>query len=377
MSVVKRYSRIVFVFVLVYLFLLSIKFIGDGAKLLGADFAHRLISTTSDPFIGLFIGIFVTALVQSSSCTTSLVVALVGGGVLELACAIPIIMGANIGTTITNTLVSLGHISWRHEFRRAVAAATVHDFFNILTVVILFPLELKFRYLTRVALFLQRAFVNVGGVRFTSPFKIILSPAVTFVKYILSQVFSLSHKSSGIFIVIIGLVCLIVSLVLLVKNLRKLFIGKAEIMLDKYIFRNDLFALCIGVIITAIAQSSSLTISIMVPLAGAGVLTLRRIFPYTLGANLGTTITALLASLAIVGEARSAALAAALAHLFFNLTGIAIFYPINRVRNIPIYLAEALAYQCSKRRYFAFIYVLVVFVFIPLAIIIVRRFVGR
>jgi len=373
MRMFKKYYKIGLIFVLIYLFLLSIKLIGTGTELLGGDFAQKLIATTSDPFVGLFIGILVTAIIQSSSATTSLVVALVGGGALELSYAIPIIMGANIGTTITNTLVSLGHISWRQEFKRAISAATVHDFFNLLTVVILFPLELKFRYLTNIALFLERGFENVGGVKFTSPVKIILSPVVDFLKYLLFGKFSLDNKTGGIVLIILGVLCLIVSLILLVKNLKKLFMDKAELLLDKYIFRNDFFALCIGVLITTIAQSSSLTISIMVPLAGAGVLTLRRIFPYTMGANVGTTITALLASLAVVGEARSAALAVALAHLCFNLSGIAIFYPIRRIRNIPIYLAEALADYCSKRRYSVFIYILIVFFVIPLTIIILRK----
>lgn len=373
----KRYLRIVLIFILIYLFLLSVRLIGKGASLLGEDFARRLIATTSDPFVGLFIGILVTALVQSSSLTTSLVVALIGGGVLQLNYAIPIIMGANIGTTITNTIVSLGHISWRREFRRAFSAATVHDFFNILVVLLLFPLELRFKYLTRIALFCQRIFENIGGIKFVSPIKVILSPIVKFLENLFLHTFSLNSKLSGVILITIGLCFLFLALLFLVKNLKKLFIGRAEILFDKYIFRNDFCALCMGILITATAQSSSLTISIMVPLAGAGILTLERIFPYTMGANIGTTITALLASLAIAGEARSAALAAALAHLFFNLTGIAIFYPFRSARKIPIFLAKNLAYQCSKRRYFAFIYVLVIFILIPLSVILLRKFVWR
>ena len=286
----RRFFRIVLVFVLVYFFLLSIQLIGKGASLLGKDFACNLISTTSDPFVGLFIGILVTALVQSSSLTTSLVVALIGGGVLDLPNAIPIIMGANIGTTVTNTLVALGHISWRQEFRRAFAAGTMHDFFNILTVLILFPLELQFRYLTRIALFLERFFENMGGIKFVSPIKVALSPAVTFLKYLFFEILSLTPKAGGALLITTGLCCLFVSLIFLVRLLRNLFIGKAEALLDKYIFRNDFFAMFIGFFITVIAQSSSLTISVMVPLAGAGVLSATRIFPYTLGANVGTTL---------------------------------------------------------------------------------------
>jgi sodium-dependent phosphate cotransporter len=371
----KKNLQVVSVFVLVYFFLLSIRLIGKGASLLGEDFARSLISTTSDPFVGLFIGILATALVQSSSLTTSLVVALIGGGVLSLPNAIPIIMGANIGTTVTNTLVALGHISWRQEFRRAFSAGTMHDFFNILTVLILFPLELQFRFLTRLALFLERFFESMGGIKFTSPLKVILSPAVSLLNHLFFEVLSLTPKLGGMFMILSGLCCLFVSLIFLVRLLRNLLIGKAEVLLDRYIFRNDLFAMFIGFFITVIAQSSSLTISVMVPLAGAGVLTSARIFPYTLGANVGTTFTALLASLAIAGSGRSTAVAAALAHLCFNLTGIAIFYPVKRIRNIPIYLSEKLAYVCSRRRRLAFLYVIGVFIILPLSIIFLRRYI--
>ncbi|MBN2119650.1 MAG: Na/Pi symporter [Candidatus Omnitrophica bacterium] len=369
----REYFRIALIFVLVYFFLLSIQLIGKGAGFLGEDFARKLICTTSDPFVGLFIGILVTALVQSSSLTTSLVVALVGGGVLSLPNAIPIIMGANIGTTVTNTLVALGHISWRQEFRRAFAAGTMHDFFNILTVIMLFPLELKFRYLTRLALFLERFFEDIGGIKFTSPLKLVLSPIVKALEHLFFQTLSLAPKAGGLLMIISGCLFLFASLIFLVRLLRKLFIGKAEILLDRYIFRNDLFAMGIGFFITVLAQSSSLTISVMVPLAGAGVLSLSRIFPYTMGANVGTTFTALLASLAIVGEGRSAALAAALAHFCFNLTGIVIFYPIKSIRNIPINLSRRLAHICAKRRYFAFIYVFTVFILLPLTVIFLKR----
>ncbi|MFC1514757.1 Na/Pi symporter [Candidatus Omnitrophota bacterium] len=373
MEAFRKYLRFASAFALIYLFLLSIQLIGKGASLLGEDFARKLIATTSDPFVGLFIGILVTAVVQSSSLTTSLVVALIGGGALSLSNAIPIIMGANIGTTVTNTIVAMGHITWRQEFKRAFTAGTMHDFFNILTVLLLFPLELQFRFLTRLALYLEGFFENIGGVTFASPIKAMLSPAVTGLKHLFFESMSLSPKTGGVLMVVAGLLCLFISLLFLVRILRKLFIGKAEALLDKYIFRNDFFAMVIGFFITVIAQSSSLTISVMVPLAGAGVLSPVRIFPYTMGANVGTTFTALLASLAIAGPGRSAALAAALAHLCFNLSGIVIFYPIKRIRNIPIYLAERLSDICSKKRRLAFVYVFTVFIIIPLVIIFLRK----
>ena len=102
--------RLTLLLLLLYIFFVSISLMGASFKFFGKGFAEQLLSTTSNPFVGLLIGVLATSLVQSSSTTTSMVVALVAGGALDVAGAIPIIMGANIGTSVTNTLVSVGHI---------------------------------------------------------------------------------------------------------------------------------------------------------------------------------------------------------------------------------------------------------------------------
>ncbi|GAF93878.1 unnamed protein product, partial [marine sediment metagenome] len=164
--------------VLIYLFLLGIKLLGHSFKLFGQDFAESLIRATSNPFAGLIIGVVATSLIQSSSTTTSIVVGLVAAGGLSLANAIPIIMGANIGTTITNTLVSLGHVRRRIEFRRAFAASVVHDFFNICAVLVLFPLELKFHFIAKAAAHLEKGFSGAGGLELLNPLKIVIDPVI-------------------------------------------------------------------------------------------------------------------------------------------------------------------------------------------------------
>ena len=136
--------RILSVFLLLYFFLASIKLFGSSFKLFGSGFAEGLVNAYSNPFLGLFTGILATSLVQSSSTVTSLIVGLAGAGFLPIEYAIPMIMGANMGTTITNTLVSLTFVTRKEDFRRAFAAATVHDFFNLSAIVVLFPLEIIF-----------------------------------------------------------------------------------------------------------------------------------------------------------------------------------------------------------------------------------------
>src|SRR5690606_15224988 len=119
---------------------------------MGADFQEGLLRSVSHPISGLCAGLLATALVQSSSVTTATIVGMVGAGTLPFPLAVPMIMGANIGTTITSTLAALGSIRRAAEFRKAFAAATMHDFFNLISVAILLPLELATGVLSRAAL---------------------------------------------------------------------------------------------------------------------------------------------------------------------------------------------------------------------------------
>lgn len=374
----KKISKIVVVILLLYCFLVSIKLMGASFKLFGKDFAEQLIKSCSNPFVGLFIGVLVTALLQSSSTTTSLVVGLVGGGILPIGYAIPIVMGANIGTTITNTLVSLSFVTRKEDFRRAYSGATVHDFFNLSSVLVLFPLEMRFHPIEKTALFLTKIFEGVGGVKFTSPLKLIIDPIIHQIKFLLTKLLHLSDMTSGIIILIVSLFAMIASLIYLVKIMRSLIIGQAEIVIDRYLFKNDLTAFLLALTLTAVVQSSSVTTSLTIPLLAAGIISLRKCFPYTLGANLGTTFTAVLASLATVSmvnghTVNTAGVTAAFAHLSFNIFGIAIFYPLKR---IPLFCARRLADLAAESKKWAFIFVLMVFFMIPLLVILISRYLG-
>jgi sodium-dependent phosphate cotransporter len=308
---------------------------GSSFKLMGKGFAEALLRATSNPVAGLLIGILITSIIQSSSTTTSIAVGFVAGGVLTLRSAIPIIMGANIGTTITSAIVSMGHVTRKREFQRAFGAAIVHEFFNVLVVIILFPLELTTHLLENSAVALSNAFVRVGGIKFLSPLKIITTPVIDFIEKIIPI---------PVIIIVGALILLFFSLVRIVKTMRSLMLVTFEVFLDKYLFKNDLTAFLLAVIITAIIQSSSITTCLVIPLAGAGLLTVRKIFPYTLGANVGTTVTAMLASFATLNPV---ALTVAFAHLLFNVIGIIIIYPFKK---IPIWLAETFARIASKSR---------------------------
>ncbi len=353
---IRKTLQNVFLFLLfLYIFLLSIQLMSHGFKALGGDAAKNFLRPTENPFVGLFLGILATSLLQSSSTTTSVVVGLVAAGALSLNQAIPMVMGANIGTTVTNTIVSLGHIGRRDDFRRAFAAALLHDTFNLLTVIIIFPLWMFTHYLDRAAEFLAAIFSGVGGVTFSSPLKLITSPPAKAISELLA--------GHGWIILIFSLVMLFIALRYMVLYMKALVMTRAEVIFEKTVFRTALRGLLFGMLLTALVQSSSVTTSLMVPLAGAGMITLERLFPYVLGANVGTTVTAMLAALA---TGNAVAISVAFAHLLFNISGIMLFWWI---KFIPIRIAKFMAELSAKNRLIAIIYVAMLFFIIPLLLI--------
>jgi sodium-dependent phosphate cotransporter len=328
---------------------------GGALKLFGKEFSETLIATTSNPFVGLFIGILATSVIQSSSSTTSIVVGMVAGGALTIDTAIPIIMGANIGTSITNTIASLPQIQRNNEFKRSFSAATVHDFFNFLSVIILFPLQLSTNYLGIIATKMEVLFAGVGGLKFLSPVKAITKPVVKMIEVYFVDIPWL--------MLVLAILLLFLALKYMVTSLKVIVVSRAKNWFDKYLFKTAVRAFGVGIILTILVQSSSITTSLIVPMAGAGLLTLEQIFPYTLGSNIGTTITAILAAL-LTGS--PAAVIVAFAHLIFNISGIIFWWPFKK---LPILLARNFAEYSTRNKIIPVAYVLVLFFIIPLVII--------
>lgn len=333
---------------------------GESFKLFGRGFSEQILKTTASPFVGLFIGIFATALVQSFSTTTSIIVGMVAGGAISIEGAIPMVMGANIGTTITNTIVSLGHLTRAAELRRAFAAATIHDFFNVLTVLVLFPLELLTGLLARAATLHAGIFQGVGGMRLSNPLQAATKPVLAFLSGLM--------KNHPIFLLILSVLLTFAMLACIVKLLRSLVLKKVESFFDRHLFKNAGRAMLFGLLLTVAVQSSSVTTSLIIPLAGAGILRLSQIFPYTMGANVGTTVTAMLAALA---TGKPEAVTVSFAHLLFNVFGILFIWPVPPIRQIPIRLAEGMAELSVRNRSVALLYILLIFFIIPLVLIVI------
>jgi len=377
----KKIYQIVLLLLLIYLFFLSIVMMGASFKSF-KGLSENLITSVSNPLMGLIIGILTTSIVQSSSTTTSIVVGLVASNILgarSISIAIPIIMGANIGTTITNTIVSLGHISRSDEFKRAYSCAIVHDIFNIIAVAILLPLEIMFGIIQKISIQLGSFFLhsNIRGAEFKSPVAAITKPVVGFLydpKYpeadpgFLQRIFP--QSIAQIVILILALILLFFAMKYMVNIIRKLVIGRVEQFFSDYIFRNGVLAFLLGLILTAIVQSSSITTSIVVPLAGAGILTIYQVFPYTVGANIGTTVTTLMAALATCS---APALVVALSHLTFNVMASVIILPVRQIRNVPIKAAQSISNLTMKSKLYPILIMLGVFFIIPLCLLLLTR----
>jgi sodium-dependent phosphate cotransporter len=359
-------ARALAVVALLYFFLVAVNGLGAGFRALGEGVLESFFRATENPFVGLMVGILATTLVQSSSVTTAMIVGLVAAPLnpLPVANAVPMIMGANIGTTVTNTVASLAHMGRREEFRRAFAVATVHDFFNYLSVLILLPLELATGFLRHSAELLAGLVGGLSGAEYESPIRGLIKAGGAPIEAGLSLV-TPSERAFAIAYIVVSAILIFVTLLGIVRVMRASMQSRVEALVSRALARSPLIAMAVGVIATVMVQSSSITTSLLVPLAGAGLLTMRQALPITLGANIGTTVTALLAALAATGANAQAGLTIALVHLLFNLTGTGMILPFPSIRQVPLSVAGWLSGLAVRSRVWTVVFVAALFYGLP------------
>lgn len=351
-----------------FVFLLALDLMISSLQHLGTSAAETIIMATSNPFTGLFIGLLVTAIIQSSSATTSMVVALVASGSITLEGAVPIIMGANVGTTITSTIVSLGFITKKKEFRRAVSAGTYHDFFNILTVLILFPLEYYYGFLSGVSEYIAKTFFYQPTIGTVTKFSVLGGGLSFIVDNIVSLV------NNGFILVILSFALLFGSILFFRTVLSSMLgIGNASSSqstgVQRFFFQSGFKCFGWGLLITAAIRSSTVTTSLVVPLVAKKVIRLNQAVPFILGANIGTTITAFIAAM----TNSNIAISIAISHFLFNTIGVIIFTAVPYVKTIPVNLAKGLGKLTIRYRLAGFVYILLTFFFIPFSLIYLNR----
>ncbi|KAL5021849.1 hypothetical protein ScPMuIL_001004 [Solemya velum] len=408
---------------MLYLFICSLGFLGDAFQLLGGKAAGKVFRESDmlqNPVAGLMIGVLATVLLQSSSTTTSIVITMTGASIMDIRQAIPMIMGANIGTSVTNTIVSLVQSKDRGEFRRAFGGATVHDMFNWLVVLVLLPLEVAsdYLYLLTHAIISSMDLKQRGDKReflktITKPFtslivkvnkNVITDIAVgkdaehervlkqwcktktvaqnatvdMYQTFGLSQnlfaMFDISDHVAGIVLLLVSLILIVFSLIVIVKILNSLLKGAVARIIKKTInaefpgvfaYFTGYVAVLIGAGMTMIVQSSSVFTSALTPLVGVGIVSIERMYPMTIGSNIGTTLTGILAALAAPASEIPHTLQVALCHLFFNISGLLLFFPIPFTRKAPIGLAKLLGNTTAKYRWFSVLYLIMMFFALP------------
>ncbi|XP_029138125.2 solute carrier family 34 member 2a [Labrus bergylta] len=443
-------AKLIMLLSFLYMFICSLDILSSAFQLVGGKAAGDIFqdnSVLSNPLAGLVIGVLVTLLVQSSSTSSSIVVSMVSSGLLSVQLAVPIIMGTNIGTSVTNTLVAMTQAGDRSTFRRAFAGATVHDFFNWLSVLVLLPLEVASGYLYKVTKLIIDSFQIQSGEApdllnvITDPLtdaiieldKSVISQIATgnpearnkslikkwcqtftntTVKNVtvpgpenctspsfcwedgndtytlknISETFNI-QKCTHLFVNVklpdlaVGLILLALSLlvlcsclILIVKLLNSMLKGQVAGVIKKILNTDFPFpfgwvtgyiAIFVGAGMTFIVQSSSVFTSAITPLVGIGVISIERAYPLSLGSNIGTTTTAILAAMASPGDTLANALQIALVHFLFNISGIILWYPIPFTR-IPIRLAKGLGNITASYRWFAAVYIICCFFVLPL-----------
>lgn len=346
------------------IFFTSLELLGEGFELLGEDAAETLLATTANPITGFFVGILATTLMQSSSTTTSLTVALVAAGTIMPAAAIPVMLGANIGTSVTNTIVALGHFRVREEFQRAFTGSLVLDFFNIIAAIIFLGLELTTRILSWSATQLTNMLTGLGAVDLFSPIDIVVEPIADFVINLTQE--------TGWIVLIVAVGLLYFSLRALVNTLRAILNQDLEQKVKKYLFGSWWQAMLFGLGITVAVQSSSITTSIVVPIIALGVVAALQALPYFLGANIGTSTTALIAALSLASDGNAegvASLMVAMVHMVFDIYAIILLFPIKRIRHLIVGSAERSGEWVTRGRVAAIAYVALVFYLLPLGAI--------
>ncbi len=355
--------RISLIISIIFLFLLAIDLMINALSSIGLGAAQELIKIAEIPFISLFIGLLTTALIQSSSTVTSIAVAMVASGTISLNMGIFVIMGANIGTTLTSDIISLSYITSKSKFRLALSAGVVHDFFNIFTTIIIFPLEYYYKILSGSAMYITKML----GVKQPTPEMVVSKPVYTIIKPLTIGIADLVNNDW--IIAIMGIFLLFAAIKLFSKYSYKLLIGKSKDKMKSYIFSNPFKSFSWGLLFTGALQSSSITTSLSVPLVATRKVSLSSVFPFIMGANIGTTITALLAAI----FKSEAAISLAIAHLVFNFIGVLIFLPFTKIRSFPVDLARRFGLLASDNRLIGFFYIILTFFLIPFLLIYLSR----
>ena len=353
-----RYGTLLLLLVGLYGFVLSLTGFKEAwalafsAQSSGSFVQSILDASLATPFTSLLSGIIITSLIQSSSATIALVVASVAAGAVTIGDSVFVLMGANIGTTITNTIVGLAHAHRRAEFDRLVPAILVDDLFKVLNVTIFFVIESLTGMLHRLSLAIVDYLTHISAIGrllegFPDLIDLVTEPATGF----LISLVTLLPAGVGWQALLVGLgffFLLILSLSLMGEVLE-IFLHDRSRKMVASVFGGKLQAFAIGFGICWLLQSSSVAVSLILPLVGQLAVTLPTAYYYSLGAALATTCDP--GQLLSYLKFGPIGLSAGMVHILLNVFGALLFLFVPGLNRLPIWLAERLSAHICRRQH--------------------------
>jgi len=354
----RRFLKNIFkLFFFLYLFVLSIEVIRKSSLALAPNIKDFILQSLT-PLKAISVGWFTTSIVQSSGAVASVTAAFVGNNLLSLNLAVYVLMGAFIGTSITALIISFITASKkRRDFRHGFEIGLCYAIYSLFLVIIVFALEYLFKSFSKLSFFLASLIQGrISILNIPDIMNMITSP-------ITKPLFEGNHK---LILFFLGFLILIFTLRYISKSVIAVLGGEknARKFINRF-FESKYKAYLIGVLLTAIVFSSSITIGLLVPLAVARLINLKKAIPFIIGANLGTFTDVFLASI-IIGKIP--ALATAMIYISFSLLGSIIFLPnTNLLFRMTKYTSKRLIHISRKKA----LYFLIAFILIPLFVVIV------
>lgn len=328
--------------------------IGGGAQ----QQIISMIDAGTIAIVGVAIGLLSTSLVQSSSAVVAATMASIAGMVASgmpmtaaLSFGVPVVLGANVGTTVTNSVVAIGHAKDKEEFDNAVPGAIVHDIFNIFNVTFFFILELTTGLLSKTAVTLSNLIINsfnlnrASGASFALLDFLIEKPIIDPISYILSS--NLGGLFGGLALLGGSFGSIVFALSLISRNVK--YLVNTTSLKDKVLaaLKSPFRSLLAGTSVTWTLQSSSIATSLALPFLATETIDLEQMYAYTLGCNIGTTID----MSQIYGYMASgiAGISLGLTHIIINTLGV-ILWLFTPLRKIPPTIAKRIGgfITCNK-----------------------------
>jgi sodium-dependent phosphate cotransporter len=316
-------------YVLVYISISFLSFVFTVSELQFLDFLVH-------PLTAFFFSVFITVVMQASFIT-EFAVLFAAASLISLPVGIALVLGGNVGTCITNTVVSFINFSEKGQFKKAFSASVVHDLFNILMVLVILPAELSTQFFSKQMLSLAHWL----GANQTEPAGNLLPVPAALNDFFTHSPFLKTFSYSVL--TLIAVLATVAGILLIVVNLKKLFLERMGTTLKERVFTSKLKSVGCGIGFTFLVQSSSISTSLVVPLVGNGTIKLTRAFYYLIGCNVGTAIVTVVMTLPIIWNNHAYGTAVALGHLIFNFYGVLLMLAIPAIATMLCLFASRIA----------------------------------